>query len=286
MVALQVSASVNQAHVTSQLNANPTVGCVLIGGQSTEGYVIAAIEDVGREDTIKAGTFDYSTDVGDLVTQGKLEFEIHQQQYYQGYVPVVLLALAQHRNLKLDESILFAVPFFITVADVAPRQCELTPTCSANEMGNSDTVLRVTSGTDMETLWFATATFGMSAAGILEVWNRSPVSATVVGDCCLPLSAATSAGSAVVIEERSCFLTTKARNAPAAGWSLSHVRLQTLRLRWMASTLRAATPPTSLYLRTSAHVLPSISLVRMHPRIKLTAKPHRCARIPRSQYQW
>lgn len=214
------SASVNQAHVASQLNANPSVDCILIGGQSAKGYVIAAIEQVGRESTIKAGTFDYSTDVGDLVTQGKLEFGIHQQQYYQGYVPVVLLTLAQHRNLKLDESILFTGPAFITAADVAPRQCELTPTCSANEVSNADTVLRVTFGADMEALRFSTANFGMSAAGMSEIWHRSPVSATVVGDGCLPLSAATSAGSAVIVDEGNCFFTTKARNAQSAGYGM------------------------------------------------------------------
>lgn len=214
------TASVNQAHLVAQLNANPSVDCILIGGQSAKGYVIAAIEEVGREATIKAGTFDYSTDVGDLVTQGKLEFGIHQQQYYQGYVPVVLLTLAQHRNLKLDESILFTGPAFITAADVGPRQCELTPTCSPTEVSNSDTVLRVTFGADMEALRFATANFGMAAADMLEIWDRSPVLATAVGDGCLPLATAATSGSAIIIDEGSCFFTTKARNAQAAGYGM------------------------------------------------------------------
>jgi simple sugar transport system substrate-binding protein len=214
------TASDNQAHLVTQLNANPSVDCVLIGGQSAKGYVVGAIEAVGRQDTIKAGTFDYSTDVGDLVTQGKLEFGIHQQQYYQGYVPVVLLTLAQHRNLKLDESILFTGPAFITAADVAPRQCELTPTCSAVEVSNGDTVLRATFGADMEALRFATANFGMSAADMLHIWDRSPVAATVASDGCQPLSTATSPGSAIIMDEGNCLFTTKARHAQAAGYGM------------------------------------------------------------------
>ena len=213
-------ASVNQANLVTTLNANPTVDCILIGGQSAKGYVVAAIEELGLSNSIKAGTFDYSTDVGVLVTQGKLEFGIHQQQYYQGYVPVVLLTMAQHHNLKLDESILFTGPAFITAADVAPRQCELTPTCSVTEVANDATVMRATFGANLEALNFATANFGMSAADMLLIWDNAPVTATVTTDGCLPLTAAAVSGTAVIMDEGNCLFTTKARNAQAAGYGI------------------------------------------------------------------
>ena len=214
------SADANTAHLVSELNANPTVDCIIIGGQSAKGSTVAAIEQVGRSATIKAGTFDYSPEVGDLITQGKLEFGIHQQQYYQGYVPVVLLTLFQQRNLKLDESILFTGPAFVTAADVVPRQCELTPTCAINEVEHDTLVLRATFGADMEALPFAPATFGMSATDMATIWSNDPVTITSTTDGCLPLAAAATAGSAIIMDEGNCFYTTKALNAEQAGYGL------------------------------------------------------------------
>ena len=238
--------SANKATVVTALAANTGVDCILIGGESAKGYVVGAIEDESREasdstttgggagsshvnsaghSTIKAGTFDYSASFGDLITTGKLEFGIHQQEYYQGYVPVALLTLAQTRNLKVDESILLTGPAFITADQVAPRECELAPMCEVNAVANRATVLRGTFGANMEALEFAPAAFGMTAAGMLEIWDNAPVTATdittdaTIADGCLPLAAGTP-GSAIIMDEGNCLFTTKARNAQDAGYGM------------------------------------------------------------------
>eukprot|EP01048_Picozoa_sp_COSAG05_P004630 COSAG05_NODE_257_length_12748_cov_68.067120_1_plen_1550_part_10 len=213
----------NKATIVAQLQANANIDCVLIGGQSAKQTIVDAITQVGGTATIKAGTFDYSSDVGALISAGSLEFGIHQQQYYQGYVPVVLLTLYQTRGLKLLEPILFTGPAFVTAADVLPRQCELSPVCEVNAIANTDTVLRATFGTDTESIMFAPAGFGMSAANMSNIWSWDPVLATSItgsNGACAPLTSAVTPGTALIVDEGDCLFTTKARYAQQAGYGI------------------------------------------------------------------
>ena len=44
-------------------------------------------------DKVKFGTFDLSPEVLEAIDDGKMLFAIDQQQYLQGYLPIVLLKL-------------------------------------------------------------------------------------------------------------------------------------------------------------------------------------------------
>ncbi len=57
-------------------------------GEST----LAAVEEVGKAGKIHVGTFDMSANFLKAVAEGKAAFCIDQQQYLQGYLPVVFLA--------------------------------------------------------------------------------------------------------------------------------------------------------------------------------------------------
>lgn len=54
---------------------------------------INALNGLGKLGTIKLGTFDLSAEVLQNVADGKMVFAIDQQQYLQGYLPIVILTL-------------------------------------------------------------------------------------------------------------------------------------------------------------------------------------------------
>jgi simple sugar transport system substrate-binding protein len=54
---------------------------------------LKALQDAGKLGKIKLATFDLSADVLTNIDQGNVLFAIDQQQYLQGYLPIVFLTL-------------------------------------------------------------------------------------------------------------------------------------------------------------------------------------------------
>jgi len=82
-----------KSKVRAALDADGDVDTVLTLGASTAGEpALAALEESDRIGSIKAATFDMSANYLAAVAEGKAEFCIDQQQYLQGYLPVVFLA--------------------------------------------------------------------------------------------------------------------------------------------------------------------------------------------------
>jgi len=82
-----------RSKVRAALDADPDVDTVLMLGASTAGEpALAALEESDRIGAIKLATFDMSANFLAAVADGKAEFCIDQQQYLQGYLPVVFLA--------------------------------------------------------------------------------------------------------------------------------------------------------------------------------------------------
>lgn len=82
-----------RAKVKAALSSNSAVDTVMALGASTAGEpALAAVEDVGMTGKIKVATFDLSADFLKAVADGKAAFAIDQQQFLQGYLPVVFLA--------------------------------------------------------------------------------------------------------------------------------------------------------------------------------------------------
>ena len=54
---------------------------------------VAAVKAVGGQGSINVGSFDLSANYLESVKSGEAAFAIDQQQYLQGYLPVVFLAL-------------------------------------------------------------------------------------------------------------------------------------------------------------------------------------------------
>jgi len=79
--------------VKAYLSANPDTDGVLTLGPSAAEPTMAALEEIEMLDQVTFGTFDLSPGVLQAIDEGKMLFAIDQQQYLQGYLPVVLLYL-------------------------------------------------------------------------------------------------------------------------------------------------------------------------------------------------
>ncbi|QFU07557.1 D-ribose-binding periplasmic protein precursor [Rhodobacteraceae bacterium THAF1] len=83
-----------QAKVQAALESNPDVDTVMGLGASLVGEpAIAAVEAVGRTGEVMVATFDLSAGFLEAVAEGNAAFAIDQQQFLQGYLPVVFLAM-------------------------------------------------------------------------------------------------------------------------------------------------------------------------------------------------
>ncbi len=83
-----------EAKVKAALESNDSVDTILALGAATAGEPsLAAAKAVGKVDSIKVATFDMSPSFMEAVAGGEAAFAIDQQQYLQGYLPVVFLAM-------------------------------------------------------------------------------------------------------------------------------------------------------------------------------------------------
>ena len=79
--------------VTGALLADSTIDGILTLGTTGAEPALVALRELGRVDDVRFGTFDLSTQVLEAIRDGEIDFAIDQQQYLQGYLPVVLLTL-------------------------------------------------------------------------------------------------------------------------------------------------------------------------------------------------
>ncbi|HEX2619376.1 MAG TPA: sugar ABC transporter substrate-binding protein [Phototrophicaceae bacterium] len=111
--------------VAAALQADTTVDSILTLGPTGAAPALQALTDGGMLGTVKLATFDLSPDVLAAVRDGNMLFAIDQQQYMQGYLPIVYLTLYLE-NLNTPGNILIPTgPGFVT-ADNAARIIELS----------------------------------------------------------------------------------------------------------------------------------------------------------------
>jgi len=82
-----------QSTISSTLQADDSIDAVLALGPTGAAPAIAAIDELGRTGELLLGTFDLSPDVIQAIIDGNLLFAVDQQQYLQGYLPIVFLTL-------------------------------------------------------------------------------------------------------------------------------------------------------------------------------------------------
>ncbi|MGI9254272.1 MAG: sugar ABC transporter substrate-binding protein [Thermomicrobiales bacterium] len=103
-----------QAAVDAAVASNPDVNGILTLGPTGSAPALAALEAAGKTDAIKLATFDLSPEVLTALKDGKMLFAIDQQQYLQGYLPIVLLTLYNTNLNTIANPVLMTGPGFVT----------------------------------------------------------------------------------------------------------------------------------------------------------------------------
>jgi simple sugar transport system substrate-binding protein len=80
-----------QSTITSQLQSDADIDAVLTLNSSVAAVAVAAVGDAGSEAGV--ATFDLNQDVITGIQDGDISFAVDQQQFEQGYLPVVMIKL-------------------------------------------------------------------------------------------------------------------------------------------------------------------------------------------------
>ncbi len=80
-----------QSTITSQLQSDPTIDAVLALNSAVAAVAVESAADAGSDASI--ATFDLNQDVISGIQDGTIAFAVDQQQYEQGYLPIVMLKL-------------------------------------------------------------------------------------------------------------------------------------------------------------------------------------------------
>ena len=96
-VGLDADPTEQENQIAAQLQANPEIDAFMGTGPNLPLRAIAAAESAGRE--LQIAGFDISPDLLPAIESGDVAFTVDQQQYLQGYIPMVLMYL-QATNLN------------------------------------------------------------------------------------------------------------------------------------------------------------------------------------------
>ena len=110
--------------ILAALRSDPTIDALMTLGPTGALPCLRALEEIDNPEIIFV-TFDTSPEILDAIESGTILFAIDQQQYMQGYLPVVLLALYHRNENLLAHEYLQTGPGFITKNNVG-RLKELT----------------------------------------------------------------------------------------------------------------------------------------------------------------
>lgn len=80
-----------QSTIKAKLQSDPSINGILTLGPVIGAAAVPAVTDSGSQ--AKLATFDLNGDVTQAIADGKILFAVDQQQYTQGYLPVVMLTL-------------------------------------------------------------------------------------------------------------------------------------------------------------------------------------------------
>jgi len=103
-----------QQRITAAVTADSTIDGIFTLGPTGAAPALAALNAMGKLGQIKLATFDLSPDVLQAIADGNMLFAIDQQQYMQGYLPIVLLKLNASNLNTIANPVLMTGPGFVT----------------------------------------------------------------------------------------------------------------------------------------------------------------------------
>jgi simple sugar transport system substrate-binding protein len=104
----------SQQRVQAAISADSSVDGILTLGPTGAAPTLAALQAMGKLGQIKLATFDLSPDVLQAINNGQMLFAIDQQQFEQGYLPIVLLKLYRSNLNTIANPVLMTGPGFVT----------------------------------------------------------------------------------------------------------------------------------------------------------------------------
>ena len=117
-IGLDATPDEQQATIAALLTADSSIDAVLGTGPNVPLRALDAAEDAGR--TVIIGGFDLSSDLIAAIESGSIAFTVDQQQYLQGYLPVVLMHLqATNQNTAGGGLPILTGPGFVTPDNAA-----------------------------------------------------------------------------------------------------------------------------------------------------------------------
>lgn len=111
--------------VKAALAANPAIDGILTLGPTSADPTLRALKEDGKLGKVELATFDLSPEVLAAIRDGEVLFAVDQQQYLQGYMPIVLLTLYQTNLNTPAYDVLRTGPGFVD-KDSAARVIELS----------------------------------------------------------------------------------------------------------------------------------------------------------------
>ena len=105
--------------VAAHLQQNPETDSVIILWAALADPLVAAVESVDRQGTVKLGTFDLNENALNYVLDGTVEFAIDQQGFLQGYMPIVMLNNYVRYGILPSNDVLRTGPSFVTKDNAA-----------------------------------------------------------------------------------------------------------------------------------------------------------------------
>ncbi len=103
----------SQQRIGAALQNNPDIDSIFTLGPTGAAPALAAVAESGRDDLLLA-TFDLSPEVLTAIEDGQMLFAIDQQQYLQGYLPIVLLTLFSENLNTVANDVIMTGPGFVT----------------------------------------------------------------------------------------------------------------------------------------------------------------------------
>ncbi len=109
----------SQQRVLAALAADPAVDGILTLGPTGATPTLQGLQEEGLLDKIKLATFDLSPEVLEAIRDGQMLFAIDQQQFTQGYLPIVYLVLYLENLNTPGSKVILTGPGFVTQDNAA-----------------------------------------------------------------------------------------------------------------------------------------------------------------------
>lgn len=104
----------SQQRIQAQISSDPEIDGLMTLGPSTIQPALRALQETESQDRVTMSTFDLSPEILRGIEEGNILFAIDQQQYLQGYLPVIQMSLHLRNRSRFPDDVTRTGPAFVT----------------------------------------------------------------------------------------------------------------------------------------------------------------------------